>query len=352
MISLNVIKKSNFERLELFGRDHLVYNFNCKKYSNSIILTMHETENTNNLEVLKFALWCKKNDIRITAYGLLNQLPIFSMFADSVILQDKEDWGEKIYPDTPGNPDATHYLKHDLFDQFKSQSVREKFNFNDCIRMHREPSASPGEWPTLLSVSERSISDDEVADFFAFPNIFIREEAHQKYIKMKAEGFLPENLIMCEARVSGGCGGEHLLSVFKEKTKNYPLPICFDLNFRKELCRRSGQDYMAVQVLCSLIDNWMWIAYGGSSNILPFLPVKILSLSDMYCRPDTTRSLYLKRHGSKLGKIFPEFETLIYCFPEEKDGPSRTDGHRPLPNFKDLTLDLSRHLLNFQMSYI
>jgi len=309
---------------------------------------MHETENTNNLEVLKFALWCKKNDIRITAYGLLNQLPIFSIFADSAILQSKEDWGDHIYPEQVGNFDGTHYLKDDLFEMFKSSNI-DGFKFNDHIRLERHPLKEPSEWPVLLSLSERTISDEEVAEFFAFPKIFIREEAYGKYKRMKDEGFLNKNLIMCEVRVSGGCGGEHLLSIFKEKTKGYPLPICFDLNFRKEFCRKSGQDYMAIQVLCSLIDNWMWVAYGGSSNILPFFPIKILSLSDVYCRRDTTRQLYLKRHGLELGEIFPEFETLIYCFPEEKDGPSRTDGHVPLPNLKDLTIKLSNQAMKYQI---
>jgi hypothetical protein len=350
-VSIKLLKENDFEIKNLFGMNHYCYNFNSKTYKNSIIATMHNMENTNNLEVLKFALWCKKNDIKLTMYGLLNQLPLFGIFADSVILQDKENWSKNIYPQKIGDHDATHYAAENMFEKFElfDRADDTENRFNSCINLFRHGESPPNQWPVLLSLADREISDEEVVEHFSFPTIYIRSDAYKKYKQLKNNGKIQDNLIVCEVRVSGGCGGEHLLSVFKEKTKDYPLPICFDLDFRKNLCAACGQDYMAVQILCSLISNWMWIAYGGSSNILPFFPIKIISISDIYCRYDLIRKIFIKRYGQELGQIFPEQETLIYCLPEEKDGPSRTDGHRPLPNLRDLVQKLSMHPYPFEL---
>lgn len=350
MIPVRIIKEKEFQIKDIFGVRHYVFKMNEIKYKNNIIATMHNIENCNNLEVLKFALWCKKNDIGITMYGMLNQLPLFGIFADSVILQDRESWSTGIYPEKEGNPDATHYDMKNLFCNFKtyaSPEEGEENRYSFCLDLSRSGGCSEEKWPLLLSLADREISDEEVSEHFKFPCLYMREEALTKYIKMKKEGTIPDNLIMCEVRVSGGCGGSHLLSILREKTKDYEIPICTDLDYRKKLCAKSGQDYMSVQILCSLMSNWMWIAYGGSSNILPFFPIKILSVSDVFCRLNLIRTIFSKRFVDFCG-VFPELETLIYCFPEEKDGPSRIDGHKPLPNLKKFTKDFSEYKLNFE----
>jgi hypothetical protein len=335
---IRVMKNQDFEVKDIMGVKHHICVFNDKKFKNSIVVRMHYKENYNNVEVFKFALWCRKNDIRLVMYGCLNQLPIFGLFADAAILQDKDDWSRFIY-----DSKATHYNCEDgIFGGFEVfNGANADVAFNACLETTRPGDLSPDQWPLLMSLSERFVSDEEVVNHFSFPTIYVRESAMEKYQSMRDGGVIPRDLIMCEVKLSADCGGEHLLSIFREKTKSYPLPICYDLDFRRRLCEASGQDYMSIQVLSSIASNWMWIAYGGSSNILPFFPIKILSLSDVWCRYELTRKLFLNRYGP-LGEVFPEFETLIYCLPEEKDGPSRTDGHRPLPNLKDLTLDLSR----------
>jgi hypothetical protein len=331
-LRFKLLDENLFRKELIFGVEHYLIDLNQKKYKNYVFVSMHAIENTNNIEVLKFALWCRKNDIKITIYGLLNQLPLFSIFADSLILQSKNNWSSDIYPNEIGEYCGTHYSQENLF-----ESIGQKIKFDQVMNLSR----TIDDWPMLLSVAERTISDDEVVDNFAFPDIYIRKEAYDKYEKIKSEGLIQKNLIMCEVKLTGGCGGDHLLSIFKEKTKDFPLPICFDLDFRKLLCQKSDQDYMSVQLLCSIQDNWMWITYGGSSNIFPFFPIKILSISDAYCQYDLTRKLFLKRYGEELGSILPDFDTLIYCLPDEKDGPLRTDGHKPLPNLRDLSLRLS-----------
>lgn len=324
---------------KMFGCDHAFFKLTERTCRKKILITMHHYENFNNIEVLKFALWCRRNGYFITAYGMLNQLPMFGIFADEAILQVCPRWATSIYPNEKEGNNSTVYQGADLFGSFSSDE------YDASLDLSRPP-GGPETWPEYLARAESEISDEDVAVAFLCPEIVVRKEAYETYSSLCSEGFIRNNTVMCEAKINDGCGGDHLLGVFAEKTRNYELPVCTDLSYRRELCRRSGLDLMSVQILASLGSNWMWAAYGGASNILPFFPIKILSLSDAYCRPELTRTLFSRRYGP-FGDVFPEFDTLLYCLPEEKDGPSRTDGHPPLPNLRKLVLEFSNYRMRF-----
>lgn len=331
MLRFKVLEGSDFEKKNYFGRNHYCYRINHVPRSRSIIATMCQVENVTNLEILKFALWCRKNDTKLTMYGFLNQLPLFSVFADEVILQDSPQWATDLYAQNPNS--VTTYYTHRIFS-----------NFNGIELDHP---AEEDKWPDFLTIADKEISDDEVAEQFKYPLIHIRQNAIDAYDKLSAGGIIKKNLIMCEVKTDH-CGGNHLLSIFDNATKNYPLPISYDLPLKLKLSSAAGQDYMSVQLLASALSNWMWICYGGSSSIFPFFPVKILSLSDAYCRHKTIRKLFNARFP-QFSDIFPEFETLIFCFPGEKDGPSRKDGHKPLPNLQKLTKDFSDMIVGHEI---
>jgi hypothetical protein len=337
MIKFKVLKENDFEKRKIFGHDHICYEFNkTTNYKRSIIATMHQIENGTNLEVLKFALWCRKNQTKLIMYGLINQLPLFSIFADSAILQNNENWASDLYP-KPDNLDGstTNYRRYEVFKHFN-----ESIDLDHC---------NEKVWPQWLWTALDEASDDEVVANFTYPTIYIRQNAVDTYNKLVADNIIQKNLVMCEAKVDH-CTGPTLLSVFQNATKkaNFDLPICCDLGFRRRLAELCGQDYMSTQLLASAFSNWIWICYGGASNIFPFFPIKLVAISDVHCKYDLIRKLFQARFG-EIGKVLPEFEGLIFCFPGEVDGPSRTDGHRPLPNLQKLTKDLSNHKLNAQL---
>jgi hypothetical protein len=237
-----------------------------------------------------------------------------------------------------------------LFNQFLSSP----HGLNDAVTLSRI-----GEnWPLLLEIANNQISDDEVVESFCFPKIFIKESSYKKYLDISSE--MKKDLVVCEVKTLDKKSDEYLklgydtgdifLNNLRDSAKGHPLKIVTDKQENKKMAELCGEDYMGVQILCSFIKNWMWICFGGSSNIFPFFPVKILSLCDQTLCIDLIRKISIRRFG-KIGEILPEFETLIYCLPGEKDGPSRTDGHRPLPNLQKLIKDFSEQKMDFDILF-
>jgi hypothetical protein len=348
----------NFEKIKI-GQfcDHYFYDFNPnKKFKKVIFATMHQSENFNNIEVLKFAIWCQKKNIKLIMYGFANQLPLFSIFADAVLLQDVNSWSKDLYEDKSGtsyNVDQNFFQTIRNYERTYCNGVFDlsrNISFNQSYPLLFDTTESEFKtWPLFLEIAENEISNEEVVEKYSDPIIYIRQSAKNKYDELVSKGIIKSNILMCEVKTGPHCGGDYLLSCLKKATEDYSVEICTDIEFKKSFSLQCGQDYLSVQMLCSGFSNWMWACYGGSSNIFPFFPIKLISISDAYCRYELTRSLFRSRLG-ELGEVFPEFNTLLYCFPGEKDGPSRTDGHPPLPDFQKLVKDLSD--LKIKSTYI
>ncbi len=340
---IKIISDCHFKEEQICGVKHLYYEFNKNKFKRETLLFLNLHEHYNNLEILKFSLLCKLYNTKLVVYTHINEFPLISTFADAAILYISDT--KEIYDHiTRYNYDRDVVGK--LFNQFLSSP----HGLSDAIALSRVESQN---WPLLLEIANDIVSDDEVVENFCFPKICIKETSYQKYLEISKE--LKQNLIVCEVKTSeekplGYDTGESFLENIKNSSGNYPLEIVTEKTKNKKLAKMCGQDYMGVQVLCSFLKNWMWICYGGSSNIFPFFPVKILSLTDQTLCKELIRKISIKRFGD-LGNIFPEYDSLIYCLPSEKDGKSRKDGQKPLPNLKKLSIDFSNQKLNFEIIF-
>jgi hypothetical protein len=329
---INVVKE--FQRKDLIGINHFYYEFNKTIKSKEVILFLNLHEHYNNLELFKVALFCRKNDTRLVVYGHLNEFPLFSTFADAAILYSRDD--HDIYN---GISQYTydHGLVGSIFNESLSHAVRE------CWSLGRVA----GKKPLLLDIIEKEISDEDVVKEFSFPKIFIRKQTYTKYQILKNIGLIKDNLIVCEVKSASDCGGPHLLKILKEKSQNFDLFIETDINFNKKIFGLCGQDYMGVQILASFLNNWMWILYGGSCNIFPFFPVKIISMADQTILPEITRKISIERFG-EIGETLPEFETLVYCLPGEEAKDS--EGNE-LKNIQQSIRNFSAQKNDFILNY-
>lgn len=318
----------DFQRLDLIGVNHHYYEFNKVESQNEILLFLNLHEHYNNVELFKVALFCRKHNHRLVVYSHLNELPLVSTFADAGIFYSRDD--HNIY-------EGISKYKYDLglvgglFNESLTHAARQVWSLSRVY----------GKTPLLLDLIDKEISDEEVVENFSFPTICIRKSAYEKYQILQNMDVIKDNLVICEVKDAKDCGGPSLLENLKEKSKGFALDIKTDMEFNRNMFGLCGQDYMGVQILSSFLNNWMWILYGGSCNIFPFFPVKILSMSDQTIIPSLNRKMSVARFG-EMGEVFPEFETLIYCLPGEADGPSRTDGHKPLPNYQDQILNFSK----------
>lgn len=325
---INVVEE--FQRIDLIGINHLYYEFNKNPKEGEVLLFLNLHEHYNNLELFKVALFCRRNNTRLVAYGHLNEFPLFSTFADAAILYSRDD--HQIYEGI-SRYTYDHGLVGGIFNESLSHSVRQ------CWSLGRVW----GKKPLLLEMIEKEVSDEDVVNEFAFANVCVRRQAHTKYQILKSIGLIKSDLVVCEVKNSPDCGGPHLIANLKSKLKDFDLRFETDIEFNKKMFGLCGQDYMGVQVLASFLDNWMWILYGGSCNIFPFFPVKILSMADQTVLPELTRKMAIKRFG-EMGKIFPEFETLIYCLPGQ--GEKDSSGN-DLPNLRQSIKDFSSQQNNF-----
>jgi hypothetical protein len=329
---INVVE--NFQRIDLIGVNHFYYEFNKDSKSGEVLLFLNLHEHYNNLELFKVSLFCRRHNLRLVAYGHLNELPLFSTFADAAIMYSRDD--HEIY-DGISRYVYDHGLVGGIFNESLSHAVRQ------CWSLGRVA----GKKPLLLEIIEKEISDDEVVKEFAFTKICIRKQAYAKYQILKSIGLIKSDTIVCEVKNAHDCGGPHLLNTLREASKDFELNIELDIEFNKKMFGLCGQDYMSVQVLASFLDNWMWILYGGSCNIFPFFPVKILSMADQTILPELTRKMSIERFG-EIGKIFPEFETLVYCLPGE--GAKDSAGN-DLPDIRQSIKDFSMQQNNFILNH-
>lgn len=325
---INIIEE--FQRKDLIGVNHLYYEFNKEPKSGEVLLFLNLHEHYNNLEVFKVALFCRRHNTRIVVYGHLNELPLFSTFADAAILYSRDD--HEIYEGISRYV-YDHGLVGGIFNESLSHAVRQCWSLG---RVH-------GKRPLILDMIEKEISDDDVVKEFAFADIYVRRQAYTKYNILKNIGLIKKDTIMCEVKSAPDCGGPILISNLKEKSKDFGIHIETDIEFNKKMFGLCGQDYMGVQVLASFLDNWMWILYGGSCNIFPFFSVKILSMSDQTTLPELTRKMSIERFG-EMGEIFPEFNTLIYCLPGENEKDS---GGNELPDLRQKIGEFCRQKNNF-----
>lgn len=360
-VGLNLVDDGVLLEKKIYGTDHYYYEFNKEKFSNQIVVCINVLEHFNNIELLKFAIWCKRHNTRLVAYGSINEFPLFGIFADAAILVPSDD--------SPLYEGSTHYRCHsDVIDKMTAETLYFPARTSFLNKRHWEinglnPTAEvDGDFigchvinlcrsnygsdikpmNFLIDIACKEVSDEDVVERFAFPTMHIRKSSLRKFEYLKSSGMIGKDWIVGEIKRGDGCGGDHLVSILKSKVNKLDLPFVLDLDQLSRICKECGTNYMEVQLLCSFFLNWMWICYGGSSSIFSFFPIKVVSMSDSMCRPELSRKLSIARFGEKLGTLFPEFETLVYCMPGEEDGPSRTDGHRPLPNIRGMIKDLSR----------
>jgi len=344
---------------KIYGLNHYYFEFNKDKFSNQIVVCINILEHFNNIELLKFSIWCKRHNTRVVAYGNINEFPLFGIFADAAIVYETKDNFlyehdsfynptttdeviEKIYTESIYFPARLSFLNQREWEinEINRSDIIGEFIGCHVINLSKLTGFKPAHF--LLEIADKEVSDEEVVEKFTSPIIYIRNSSFKKYEILKEKGLLGENWIVGEIKQSSGCHGGHLISVLESKIKDFELPFILDKKLINELSLKCGSNYMEIQLLSSLLLNWMWICYGGSSHIFSFFPVKVLSLSDASCLPELSRKISIARFGEYIGRIFPEFETLIYCMPGEEDGVGRTDGHPPLPNIRKMIKDFSK----------
>ena len=157
----------------------------------------------------------------------------------------------------------------------------------------------------------REVSDEDVVREFAWPTVTVRESSRECF---KSEIFEDRYryLLQCEIKEFQDCSGRDFRDRIHTASMLGLLRATTDREWMRDLARRCGQHYMAVQYLASLYLGWSWVCYGGSSNLFAFFPVKTLLLSDAYVWPELSRKLCRARFPDETFPLINEEQDVLF----------------------------------------
>jgi hypothetical protein len=291
---LSIVPEHLLTTIHIDGRPYVSFQFNQKQFSDVLICTMHREENTNNLEVLRLAAYCRLHRIKLTMFGTLNQFPLFSLFADSVILEDVQHSLCAIYDDVDHPHKHTTAIPAILPPSLKVHDL--------CLKGF----IMYGEKPTgVFAQALSEVNDEEVVEHFANATVHVISSSYKTYLRLKQEGFIDECAIICELKEYAFCHGTMFRDMIESRAKETGLSVITNRTRLRQLSTEAGQHYMAVQVLASMLSGWSWVCYGGSSNIFSFFPLRVLLLSDCYVQQDLCAKLSRARFRER---GFPMFD--------------------------------------------
>lgn len=299
---LRVLQPNDLTQIEVDGVKLSRVDLTDRKRAHCVCCTMHRTENGNSLEVLKFALWCRKNGVHLTMFGAMNQLPIFSVFADACLLAESPRYLEHAYSDIDN---STHYTT------YNPPAIPPSLNVIDLDRMAEV--SGEREERTVMGTAMKEITDEEVIQAFSKIVVSVRKSSLDLFAR-KVVGLIPRNTIVCELKEHDLCGGRELrekLRIFEAKSE---IRMLTGRSFIRDLCNLCGDHYMAVQCIGSIYENWSWFCNGGSANIFAFFPFKTVVMRDVFVPHELTRWLSMSRFGCGLFPMFSPEEFLSMDF--------------------------------------
>lgn len=300
--TFKIVKKDELTPARFNGIDYYFHKFTHTPAEKTITATMHVRENTNNLEVLKLALYCRALGIRLCMFGSANQFPLFSIFADEMIFErDRRHALSAAYDDIGGTERHTTYEPPTMPPLIKAADLTRESEF---IAL-REPIHD------RLRHAMSVVSDDEVVAAFANATIHVREWSYEVFDELSRHNTFQPDRIIFEMKECASSHGAALRDTIAKQLWDYGIDTESDRSKQAALCETCREHYMAVQLLASIFYNWTWLCYGGSSNLFAFFPVKKLLLSDAYVWPDLSRKMSAAKWGSSGFPLINEEQNLL-----------------------------------------
>lgn len=321
MFNISLVEDDSFEEITLPSSQHegekigYKYKFHARSDFNSeMVIAPHFNETYISFELFQLSLYCKKNKIKLTSIGSMNQFPFFGLFSDEVICL-KDTHLHNIY--------ASNYSSFGTDGSYFSKIPNFVDIYGGGMGMHG-----------FHQHNEISLLD--VINAFSFPPIFIRRSTYDFFKSLD----LPSDIPYCEIKLNFY---PKLVNLVREVL---PDSVGLDKKFQKELLQKSKDHFMGIQLLASLYKNWHFIAAGGSVNLFNVLPVRPLcflendtDLKSEYI--NISKTFAQKRYG--VNPIFINFSPRI-CVDEVIERDDISLGNQEAFLRKNLPITLSENL--------
>jgi hypothetical protein len=315
-----------------------------RAYDSAIIVAPHHHEAWLNVHLFKLALFCREHKIKLISIGHENQLPFFGMFSDAVILQKGSldamfGWFSTFSTSTKGFDQLAGWkdiYKHDDLPWDALPIAADKIP--DARRRYKSP------WRAIYG----HYSAEHVIAQFSDCRIFLRESSLETFHALNAKHELPRNAFWCEVKEKFGKFNARLRVLQESGT---PL-AGLDKTMQRDLVRKHGTHFMALQILTTLFNNCRLLTGAGSSHVFAVAPgvlAMCIGAADRFYT-DETEMIVRKMHQHRYGIVpYTEEATLTWMCADTAPMFSAAEEHAAIAHWQlDYFLDvptIRAHLL-------
>ena len=272
-----------------------------KKKRPFISISPAQNENYAHYGWWKLKIAAEKTGRQVRAYTHINMLPLAYPMADTLFLTKDKAYVRKMYKENSETGAHTHQL-WDLENEILCSG--------DKVETKFEPNALK---QTMYRTSQ-NVKVSELIERF-HPRLYIRQSTYDLFRQLD----LPEKVVMCELR-EDSVSHWHGQARRQMRELKFDRPVIgIDQNWQRGMIAKVGSHWLGIQVLGSLLKDWLYVCEGGSANLHTLLPTRCIYLKDQKLRCNSIiRKMAEQRYG-EAGKLIPVVGNQFWRSDEIKD---------------------------------
>ena len=286
---------------EYFSKQGMFWIIGKKKKSPFISISPAQNENYAHYGWWKLKIAAEETGRQVRAYTNINMLPLAYPMADTLFLTTDKAYVRKMYQENSETGAEVHRLCN-----LENEVI--------CSGGEVETKYKPNALKHTMYRTSENIKASELIDRFR-PRLYVRQSTYDLFQQLD----LPEKVIMCEIREDhvNHWNGQARMQM---RDLKFDRPVIgIDQNWQREMIAKVGSHWLGIQVLGSLLKDWLYVCEGGSANLHTLLPTRCIYLKDQKLRCDgIIRKMAEQRYG-EAGKLIPVVGNRFWRSDEIKD---------------------------------
>lgn len=238
---------TNDRNLKQISKRVCLKTFEYNASANQYAIAPFTPEHYNDVDLVAHKIIADQNQTKIVAIHSINYLPVLSKISHQALMSNYHGL-QNAYEF------STSIINNENPLQIPTKDIQHKDAFTQDVK---------------------NVSIETITQKIHDTPTYIRQSTLDLFDKLNKQGKIPHNIIACEIKYSFD-EPRKLLQTFPT-IANMPL-FGLDYSWQKELIQLTGNHYMGIQILGSLLANWYYICLGGSARLFSLLPTKNLHL--------------------------------------------------------------------------
>lgn len=266
-----------------FHWDHFSYEFRQLEDAPKLKIYPHKEENTINFDLFRIAIWCRRNNFHLHSFGSLNYFPLHSLIGHQATMLDDPSNLCGIYGRLAGLPDGSIGIDDIAYSFYRPNGG--SLHLVDGEYKEVDVNGNTPLTPWVRKIKQE-VTDQDVVDQFKWMKVYIRQSTYNLWEQLTNEGLLPKNSIWCEVKYEHNphfkLNTYPAIDMISKHDFGMPVVGLDEYKFQRAILDRSGQHYLGLQILCSLLSDCYFLCLRGSANLISLLPIKCICYSEAY----------------------------------------------------------------------